>query len=94
MKQSNISEEGRVYCYIKVPEIINGEFHNQWRMARVYENESGYYPLGKKDKNDPSEFDKFVGSSDYVDTIVNLWNKKIGVTKQRAFEIEASTERR
>lgn len=79
------------YCYIKVPETVNGEFHDQWRLARVYENESGYYPYGKQNKDDPLEFDKFIGSSDYVDAIVNAWNDEIGVTKQRALEIEAST---
>ena len=57
MKQSNISEEGRVYCYIKVPEITNGQYLGKWRLARAYENESGYYPYGKQNKDDPLEFD-------------------------------------
>jgi len=79
------------YCYIKVPEITNGRFLGKWRLARAYESVSGYYPYGKQNKDDPSEFDKFVGSSDYVDAIVNRWNDNLGITKQRAFEIEAST---
>jgi len=91
MKQSNISEEDRVYCYIKVPEITNGRFLGKWRLARAYENESGYYPYGKQNKDDPLEVDKFVGTSDQITSIVNRWNDKLGITKQRAFEIEAST---
>ena len=91
MKQSNISEEGRVYCYIKVPEITNGQYLGKWRLARAYENESGYYPYGKQNKDDPLEVDKFVRTSDQITSIVNRWNDRIGVTKERAFEIEAST---
>ena len=53
MKQSNISEDGRVYCYIRVPEITNGKYLGKWRLARAYENESGYYPYGKQNKDDP-----------------------------------------
>ena len=34
---------------------------------------------------------KFVGTSDQITSIVNRWNDRIGVSKQRAFEIEAST---
>ena len=79
------------YCHIKVPEITNGQYLGQWRLARVYENVSGYYPYGKQNKDDPLEVDKFVGTSDQITSIVNLWNDRIGVTKQRAFEIEAST---
>ncbi len=79
------------YCYIKVPETVNGEFHDQWRLARVYENESGYYPYGKQNKDDPLEFDKFVGSVDYVDAIVNAWNERLGITKDRADQIKSTT---
>tara|TARA_R100001086_G_scaffold202596_1_gene118731 strand:- start:243 stop:548 length:306 start_codon:yes stop_codon:yes gene_type:complete len=79
------------YCYIKVPELTDGQFLDKWRLARVYENVSGYYPYGKKNKDDLLEIDKFVGSADYVDAIVNAWNEKLGITEQRAFEIEAST---
>ena len=79
------------YCYIKVPETVNGEFHDQWRLARVYENESGYYPYGKQNKDDPLEFDKFVGSADYVDAIVNAWNERLGITKDRAAQIKSTT---
>lgn len=79
------------YCYIKVPETVNGEFHDQWRLARVYENESGYYPYGKQNKDDPLEFDKFVGSADYVDAIVNAWNERLGITKDRADKIKSTT---
>tara|TARA_R100001086_G_C11731665_1_gene229882 strand:- start:413 stop:670 length:258 start_codon:yes stop_codon:yes gene_type:complete len=79
------------YCYIKVPETVNGEFHDQWRLARVYENESGYYPYGKQNKDDPLEFDKFVGSADYVDAIVNAWNERLGITKDRADQIKLTT---
>jgi uncharacterized protein YktA (UPF0223 family) len=79
------------YCYIRVPEITNGKYLGKWRLARAYENESGYYPYGKQNKDDPLEVDKFVGTSDQITSIVNRWNDRIGVTKQRAFEIEAST---
>ena len=79
------------YSYIKVPETVNGEFHDQWRLARVYENESGYYPYGKQNKDDPLEFDKFVGSADYVDAIVNAWNERLGITKDRADQIKSTT---
>ena len=79
------------YCYIKVPETVNGEFHDQWRLARVYENESGYYPYDKQNKDDPLEFDKFVGSADYVDAIVNAWNERLGITKDRADQIKSTT---
>ena len=91
MKQSNISEDGSVYCESRVPEITNGKYLGKWRLARAYENESGYYPYGKQNKDDPLEVDKFVGTSDQITSIVNRWNDRIGVTKERAFEIEAST---
>ena len=69
----------------------NGKYLGKWRLARAYENESGYYPYGKQNKDDPLEVDKFVGTSDQITSIVNRWNDRIGVTKERAFEIEAST---
>tara|TARA_Y100001937_G_scaffold15084_1_gene20556 strand:+ start:668 stop:970 length:303 start_codon:yes stop_codon:yes gene_type:complete len=85
-------EKGNVnYCYIKVPELTDGQFLDKWRLARVYENVSGYYPYGKQNKDDPLEFDKFVGSADYVDAIVNAWNKRLGITKTRADQIESTT---
>jgi hypothetical protein len=79
------------YCYIKVPEITDGKYLGKWRLARVYENVSGYYTYGKQNKDDPLEVNKFIGTSDYIDSIVNRWNDRINITKQRAFEIEAST---
>jgi len=79
------------YCYIKVPEITDGKYLGKWRLAKAYENVSGYYIYGKQKKDDPLEVDKFIGTSDYIDSIVNRWNDKISITKQRAFEIEAST---
>ena len=79
------------YCYIKVPEITDGKYLGKWRLAKAYECVSGYYPYGKQNKDDPLEVDKFVGTSDQITSIVNRWNAKLGITKQRAFEIEAST---
>ena len=42
------------YCFTDVME------GNKYRVAKITENESGYSPLNKMNKNDPHELDKFV----------------------------------
>jgi len=43
--------------------------NEDYRVAKVIENESGYYPLGKADPNDPHELDKLLA----IITTLNLF---------------------
>ena len=74
------------YCFTDVP-----EEGNKFRVAKIIENESGYYPLTKANPNDPHEIDKFVGDENHVRSIVDNWNKEIGVDSDREWEIKFST---
>ena len=76
------------YCYTSVPEIENGYFNNRWRLAKVIENEPGYYPYGK---NHPNRLDSYVGTSDYIDSLVKTFNKRLKISDERALTIVAST---
>jgi len=64
---------------------------SQYRVAKVIENESGYYPLGKANPDDPHELDKFVGDRDHVRIIVDNMNKHMGVSKERERQIRLTT---
>ena len=59
------------HCYTVVDD---SETKNNYRVAKVFENKSGYYPLGKKDYSDPHELDKFCGSYDDMFNIVKFLN--------------------
>jgi hypothetical protein len=61
------------HCFTPVKENKN------YRVAKVIENEDGYYPLGKANPNDPHELDKFVGDYNHVRNICNTWNKHMEV---------------
>ena len=73
------------YCFT---DVVDG---NQFRVAKIIENESGYYPLGKRNNDDPHELDKFIGSEEHVRAIVDTMNKDLGVDKDREWKIKAST---
>ena len=75
-----------LYCFTDVP-----EEGNKFRVAKIVENESGYYPLGKANPNDPHEIDKYVGDENHVRAVVDTMNKHLGVDKDREWEIKFST---
>ena len=81
-KEINIAN----YCFTDVP-----EEDNKFRVAKIVENESGYYPLGKANPNDPHEIDKYVGDENHVRAVVDTMNKHLGVDKDREWEIKFST---
>ena len=74
------------FCFTDVP-----EENEQFRVAKIVENEHGYYPLTKANLNDPHEIDKFIGSAMHVRAIVDKWNKEIGVDSDREWEIKFTT---
>lgn len=74
------------FCFTDVP-----EENDQFRVAKIVENEHGYYPLTKANPNDPHEIDKFIGSAKHVRAIVDNWNKEIGVDSDREWEIKFTT---
>tara|TARA_B100000900_G_scaffold323058_1_gene282590 strand:- start:457 stop:720 length:264 start_codon:yes stop_codon:yes gene_type:complete len=70
------------YCFIPVPD--NKTFH---RVAKVYENVNGYFPLGKSNKEDPNELDKFIGRYDEVKFICDMWNKRLNLSEDQIDKI-------
>ena len=64
------------YCYTPVKENEN------YRVAKVIENEDGYYPLGKANPKDPHELDKFVGGYNHVRAVCTEWNKHMDVDEK------------
>ena len=74
------------YCFTDVP-----EENNQFRVAKIVENESGYYPLTKANPHDPHESDKYVGDENHVRAVVDTMNKHLGVDSDREWEIKFST---
>tara|TARA_R100001086_G_C11630296_1_gene201441 strand:- start:29 stop:259 length:231 start_codon:yes stop_codon:yes gene_type:complete len=73
------------YCFT---DVIDG---NQFRVAKLIENDKGYYPLTKANPDDPHELDKFVGDQDHVRAIVDNFNKRLGVDRDTEMEIKFST---
>jgi hypothetical protein len=73
------------YCFT---DVIDG---NQFRVAKLIENDKGYYPLTKANPDDPHELDKFVGDQDHVRAIVDNFNKHLGVDRDTEMEIKFST---
>ena len=73
------------YCFT---DVIDG---NQFRVAKLIENDKGYYPLTKANPDDPHELDKFVGDQDHVRAIVDNFNKRLGVDRDTEMEIKLST---
>ena len=74
------------YCFT---DVVDG---NKFRVAKITENESGYNPLGKMNKNDPHEMDKFVfNTEEEVRIVVDNMNSHLGVDKDREWKIKAST---
>ena len=74
------------YCFT---DVVDG---NKFRVAKITENESGYNPLGKMNKNDPHEMDKFVfNTEEEVRIVVDNMNSHLGVDKDREWMIKAST---
>ena len=65
--------------------------NEDYRVAKVIENESGYYPLGKADPNDPHELDKFVGDYNHAKSICDQWNKHLGIGQEEEPRIVASS---
>ena len=74
------------YCFT---DVVEG---NRYRVAKIVENESGYFPMGKANPDDPHEMDKFVfKSKDQVRSVVDNMNEHLGVNKDREREIKFST---
>ena len=74
------------YCFT---DVVDG---NKFRVAKITENKSGYNPLGKMNKNDPHEMDKFVfNTEEEVRIVVDNMNSHLGVDKDREWKIKAST---
>ena len=73
------------YCFT---DVIDG---NQFRVAKLIENDKGYYPLTKANPDDPHELDKFVCDQDHVRAIVDNFNKRLGVDRDTEMEIKFST---
>ena len=73
------------YCFT---DVIDG---NQFRVAKLIENDKGYYPLTKANPDDPHELDKFVGDQDHVRAIVDNFNKRLGVDRDTEMESKFST---
>ena len=64
----------------KSMEMLKG---NGLRVAKVIENERGYYPLGKQNPNDPHELDKwFSYDADHIVKLVKSMNENMGHTQQ------------
>ena len=74
------------YCFTDVP-----EEGNKFRVAKIVENESGYYPLVKAKPDDPHELDKWVGDKEEVRAKVNMMNKHLDIDEDREREIRFST---
>ena len=73
------------YCFTKVPHLTDdGLDTNQWRMALVWENIPGY-SFGSTTAK------PIIGSAEYVDKIVDLYNKVLEVDFKRQQEIVIST---
>ena len=73
------------YCFTDVTD------GNKFRVAKIIENEKGYYPLGKAKPNDPHELDKYVGDEDHIRAVVDNMNKHLGIDKEAEREIKVST---
>ena len=74
------------YCFT---DVVEG---NRYRVAKIVENESGYFPMGKANPDDPHEMDKFVfKNKDHVRSVVDNMNKHLGVNKDRERQIKVST---
>ena len=74
------------YCFT---DVVDGD---QFRIAKITENESGYNPLGKMNKNDPHELDKFVfDTKKEARIVVDNMNSHLGVDEDREWEIKFST---
>ena len=74
------------YCFTDVME------GNKYRVAKITENESGYSPLNKMNKNDPHELDKFAfKNKKEVRIVVDNMNSRLGINKDREQEIKFST---
>ena len=64
------------------------------RVAKVIENERGYYPLGKQNPNDPHELDKwFSYDADHIVKLVKSMNENMGHTQQDVDDIVFSSVR-
>jgi len=69
---------GKRHCYTVVDD---SEIKNNYRVAKVFENESGYYPLGKS-KPDNTELDKFVSDDrKHIQSICDSWNERLSLSK-------------
>jgi len=74
------------YCFTDVME------GNKYRVAKITENESGYSPLNKMNKNDPHELDKFAfKNKKEVRIVVDNMNSRLGINEDREQEIKFST---
>ena len=89
--KTNIPDNfGKRYCFTSVADT---ELENHYRVAKVYENKSGYYPLGKS-KPDNHEVDKFISEDgDHIQRICDQFNEGLNVTKDDIDHIVHSSVR-
>ena len=74
--------------------VSDSELENNYRVAKVIENESGYYPLGKS-KVDNHELDKFVSDDiDHIQRICDRFNKPLNLSQQDIDDIIFSSVRK
>ena len=74
--------------------VSDSELENNYRVAKVIENESGYYPLGKS-KVDNWELDKFVSDDkEHIQRICDQFNKPLNLTQQDIDDIIFSSVRK
>jgi len=76
--KTNIPKDfGKRYCFTVVSDT---EEKNKFRVAKVIENEAGYYPLGKS-KPDNHELDKFVSDDkDHIQRICDMFNEGLDLS--------------
>ena len=77
------------YCFTVVTDDLTD--HETFRVAKVIENEIGYYPLGKKDYSDPNELDKFCGSYDDMLNVCKFMNNKLNLSEEEKDKIILSS---
>tara|TARA_R100001163_G_C5022720_1_gene165102 strand:+ start:543 stop:812 length:270 start_codon:yes stop_codon:yes gene_type:complete len=78
------------YCFTLVHDGLT-KWEDKFRVAKVIEDEVGYYPLGKKDPGDPTELDKFSGSYDDMLNVCEFMNSKLNLSEEEKDKIILSS---
>ena len=67
------------YCFTVITDEITD--HQTHRVVKVVEGQSGYYPLGKANPDDPHELDKFSGSYPDMKGICDFMNNNLKLSE-------------